>query len=375
LQSIHLFRALLREATYLPDSTARQYFRSHIVARFKAYQPAKDSAGRKKERIVENYKRQGYKRRATPVIIERTPEKLRTGRKALSLLRRANTGETKCLEKVLLAAYGRLGRRKYALLADLFKPEPLPNEENVESGPGLSPLQEAYYSNKRVLSFFGAPTVKSKDETEIQIFDKYPRLKELIKSQKQSRAALSSPLRSTSVTFPSRNVWERPMPIKRARNNVRKWFKDTMTRVLPPLPEEEWDRLKGLSRGTIQCEGIVPHRARGTVLTTEACLTKSPLDYTHQAGEKILQASIKVKKPSFAEMPRGRHRPHSTITRRSMRRLYAVIFSRCCKMEWDSERSKWVARWGSAKPQPLDRVIPVEETFFAGVDKRGKLLK
>ena len=33
-KSLHLLRSLLREASYLPDATARTYFRLYIVARF-----------------------------------------------------------------------------------------------------------------------------------------------------------------------------------------------------------------------------------------------------------------------------------------------------------------------------------------------------
>lgn len=39
LTVLHIFRALLRQCTYLPDPAARQYMHRHIVSRFRDYHP------------------------------------------------------------------------------------------------------------------------------------------------------------------------------------------------------------------------------------------------------------------------------------------------------------------------------------------------
>src|SRR6266700_3902480 len=84
LPAIHLFRALLRETTYLPDSAARLYFRQHIISRFKAYQPA--------ARPLPSWETatKPYKRLRPNIIRERAVKKQKESRKALTVLRRAN---------------------------------------------------------------------------------------------------------------------------------------------------------------------------------------------------------------------------------------------------------------------------------------------
>ena len=123
-RSLHLLRSLLREASYLPDATARDYFRRYIVARFKAYQPRPNATASFDVQAVDKYRHKSFKRRHIGVISERTAQQQRKAQKGLNLLRRANQGETPCLQKVLWFTYGRLGRRKYALLDDLLKPDP-----------------------------------------------------------------------------------------------------------------------------------------------------------------------------------------------------------------------------------------------------------
>ena len=122
-RSLHLLRALLREASYLPDPTARGYFRRYIVARFKAYQPRHSATASLAVHAVDRYRHSSFRRRHQAVIDARAGQQQRKAQKGLNLLRRANQGEASCIEKVLWFTYGRLGRRKYALLGDLLKPD------------------------------------------------------------------------------------------------------------------------------------------------------------------------------------------------------------------------------------------------------------
>lgn len=162
-QPLHLLRALLREASYLPDATARTYFSRYILARFKAYQPRHNATSSAALDAVQRYRHRSFKRRHTAIIHERTRPLLAKGRKGLNFLRRANQGEIPCLEKVLLFAYGRLGRRKYALLGDILKPDGIMDGGALPSpdSDGPAPLQKLYYSTKRYLQYFDAPKVAS----------------------------------------------------------------------------------------------------------------------------------------------------------------------------------------------------------------------
>jgi len=87
-ESRHLFRAILREATYLPDQQARIYVATHAAARFREYSP-------------------GHK--PDDVLKQRRHSQLDNARKSLSELRRANQGELKPLLKLLHLTYARIG--------------------------------------------------------------------------------------------------------------------------------------------------------------------------------------------------------------------------------------------------------------------------
>lgn len=90
MDPIPLFRNLLRQASVLYDDVARTYMKRYIRLRFKM-----------NRKTVSGW---------------RTTEQLKQGRRGLSLLIRANAGETKALLQVLKMGYGQTGRRKHELL-------------------------------------------------------------------------------------------------------------------------------------------------------------------------------------------------------------------------------------------------------------------
>jgi hypothetical protein len=355
LRSLHLLRALLREVSYLPDEQARSYFRRHVVARFRAYQPKQNATSR-----ATPHRRTGFRRRDTAIVDARTRPMQRKAVKGLNYLRRANAGEKACLTKVLFFTYGRMGRRRYALLEDLLKPDA------QETEPVVSPLQALYYSNKRFLQFFDAPKKASDTDATIAISNRFSRLKAVVTSQAARGVSLGPPLKQTVLKTPLHNVWERPMPIKRARNNVKRWYAHTIAKLLPPLPSDEWDRLRALATGELRWSGRVARRTPAKTLSTPAEEDTSSL--------AILQG-LALDKPSKAERPGGSSRPND-ITARSMRRLYRAVLTYCCKLEWNDTRRHWAARWANMNQQ-LPKVFQksVPNTMFAGVNDHGRLEK
>jgi hypothetical protein len=368
LKTIHLLRSLLREATYIPDANARQYFRRYIANRFKAYQPAQNATASIAVHALEKYRHKTFRKRKASIIIQRTRATQQKAQKGLSYLRRANQGELPCLRKTLLFAYGRMGRRRYELLADLLKPE-IASHSNavlVSSQESSAPLHQLYYSDKRFLSFFDAPKMKTKDEYTIEISDRYPRLKTVIKSQVQAGVAIGRDLKRPHLLTPIRNVWERPMPIKRARNNVKRWYAETMTRLLPPLPNHEYDKLQAFIAGEKWIEFAKP-RTRAVELRPQ------PRD-EDALSKALIEEGLALDKPSKADRPSGIQRPHN-ITTRFMRRLYAKVLALSCKLEWNEERKRWFAVWGNKTIKTKTYTTPVDEVLFAGVDTKGRLLE
>jgi hypothetical protein len=370
LQPVHLLRALLREASYLPDATARSYFRRYIVNRYKAYQPKQNATASFDIQAVDKYRHRSFKRRQIAIINERTRPLLRKGQKGLNFLRRANQGEIPCLQKVLFFTYGRMGRRKYALLEDILKPDSITDGGALaatdEVGP--APLQKLYYSNKRYLQYFDAPKVATKTHYTINISNRYSRLRAVLRTQHQKGISIHRELKSPALKTPINNMWERPMPIKRARNNVRRWYAETMTRMLPPLPTEEWDNIRAMMVGDRKI-GLVKRRGPGSVLNADS-VTEDKL------FASTVEEAIALDKPSRADKPAGMQRPHA-ITPKFMQRIYTKLLMLCCKVEWDDEQRRWKAIWGepmkTIKPSLYN--APTDEILFAGVDATGKMPK
>lgn len=361
LKSLHLLRALLREVTYLPDLTARNYFRRYVVARFKAYQPKPNATRSFDVQAVEKYRHHSFKRRHLGTIHERAEQQQRKAQKGLNFLRRANQGEGACIQKVLWFAYGRLGRRKYALLNDLLKPD-----SAWEGEP--APLQKLYRSNMPCLQYFEAPRTRQQSNV-INISDQYPRLKAVIWSQCENRIALRRPMKSRSLTTPLLNIWMRPMPLKRAANNVRRWYAETMTRLLPALPIDEWDRIDAMSKGQ-QRIGFVRRR---TPVDQPDC-TPAP---AQPSLEQNLRHHLAMDKPSKAERSQRLNNSTSHITARYMRRLYSRLLMQTCKLEYDDTRKRWNATWGEMhkSSKATNYTVLVNDALFSGVDDKGLLLK
>lgn len=370
-KSLHLLRALLREASYLPDAVARQYFRRYIVSRFKAYQPSQNASTSYDVHALEKYRHRSFKRRQLSIIIERSSKQQKKAQKGLYYLRRANQGEIPCLRKVLFFAYGRIGRRKYSLLDDLLKPDPIKDGDKVLAAPdfaGPSPLQKLYYSNKQWLQYFDAPKPAPNDNYVINISDRYSRLRAVLKSQHQRSISLHRPLKRPFLKTPMHNIWVRPMPIKRAVNNVRRWYAATMTLLLPPIPIEEWDNLHDMVHKK-RMVGLV--RRRTPVTTTQSATLEHVRDPIN-----IIFDGLRMDTLSKADKPAGILRAHN-ITPKFMRRLYSKVLQFCCKIEYNTERKHWAVVWGEAS-QPISPDVyrgPSDASLFAGVDAAGRVVR
>ncbi|KAL6702452.1 hypothetical protein ACN47E_001843 [Coniothyrium glycines] len=370
LKSLHLLRSLLREASYLPDATARSYFRRYIVHRFKAYQPKQNATASHHVDAVQRYRHRSFRRRQPAVIEDRTRPMLRKAHKGLTFLRRANQGEMLCLQKVLWFAYGRLGRRKYALLNDLLKPDPPTTAHApLSTDEALAPLQACYYSDKRFLQYFDAPRAATKTHHVIGISNRYSRLRTVLTSQCQKSISIGRALKSPTFKTPINNVWERPMPMKRARNNLKRWYAMTLTRLLPPLPTEEWNAIRAMIAGEKHIDFAKP-RVRA--------LDSAPSQVSAEAQfEAFLNAGLTLDRPSKADRPWGVQRPHA-INVKFMRRLYTRILLLCCKLEYDEEHKQWRAVWGdpskAIKPK-LYNLAETDASLFAGVDTSGRIVK
>lgn len=358
LKSLHLLRALLREASYLPDANARSYFRRYIVNRFRAYQPQENASSSLLAKAVEKKRHRFGKRRPAPIIEERTQAMQRKAKKGLNYLRLANTGDFRCLTRILYLTYGRIGKRKHALLHQLQRPD----DPTALQEP--SPLQKLYYGNNRFLSFFDPPVRTKNTHWSIHISDHYARFRTALKAQHNKGIALGRELKLPYLLTPINNVWERPMPIRRARNNVRRWYIETMTRFLPPLPADEFDAIQAMADGAKR-PSLVQRRAPAVQFDPP------PEPSEFEKFRKIVHDAITLEKP-----PRADRRPPTSVpTARRMKRLYKMILPYCSKLNWNEELGRWESAWGDRwlGQKTLNNVDSA--ALFAGVDTTGKVVR
>ncbi|KAK7548610.1 hypothetical protein IWX49DRAFT_501089 [Phyllosticta citricarpa] len=340
--SRRLLRALLREATYLPDPAARQFVRRHVLSAFDKYRIKPETPDSELDSL-----------KFSP---ERIHEKFRQARKGLSQLRRANEGELRPLERILNWTYGRDGPYRYELLRkQLLIPDPLDDQKALENH--HAPFLEN--DARVVLDDLPATVVEiprknphAADEPRVfAISPRYPELKGFLEATVRNAHLIvsrSAKLKKTKLSVPARNTWQRPMPHKRVRNQVEKWYATVLDKLQPPLPENEWNRLRGLVSQQIPWEGLKPRRARAPEVQEHWQLRLSEEGSKEEKVARLAQAA-------------GSHRA-IRITPRTLRRLWARIFSQCPVMWYDAERKKWDAKW------EVSTAWESEETFKPTAD-------
>ncbi|KFY91485.1 hypothetical protein V498_05442 [Pseudogymnoascus sp. VKM F-4517 (FW-2822)] len=370
----HLLRALLRACSYLPDGPSRHYFHEHILHRFRHV--------------------------TTPTL------GAYRARKALSLLTRATNGDVPALTKVLHHTYGRAGHRRHTLLNALLSEHNI--HSDAEAPTAISPAVRQILKPPTEVANLGGIPVPAKPH------DAPPTSFERLLADQILRYPASSPrtqLKKAYAPIPLENVFLRPTGPKREEGLRKRWLAETMDKILPPLPEEEWNRLRGLATGVVEWEGAPKRRtpvgkvakeADGGLLSVE--YLKAPISHAHSKVRKseidqrnwhertpvgkvakeadggllsveylktpISHAHSKVRKSDIDQ--RNWHR----LTPKYMQRMYAKIWELCPKSRWDEELRDWVYTWGGTKiaanrAEPK-KVAQRDLSLFEGIEDLGK---
>ncbi|KAF2842621.1 hypothetical protein M501DRAFT_925179 [Patellaria atrata CBS 101060] len=316
--ALHLYRETLRECTYLPDPAARIYISSYVRSRYRTV----------KSKLLELQQKEKKDKLLKQKLLARWTRALASGRKYRNQLRRANEGEQECLKRVLLHTYGRAGERRYALLQPLLLADP----------------QEI-------------PIVQ------YRISPQYSRLKALAEAQCQlgiSSGLSRIPLKSSVASFPRNNQWARRMPVKREKNLLKRWFAQFLDKLFPPLPEDEWERLRDLASGEEPWEGPRPRR--------------TGIQYNvSNLHPDALEMILAPRKPTIERSNGGISRPHQ-ITARYMRRLWQKVFSETPVLQWDTTRNDWKVKFGTInRVKPTPKLPDADRLLFVGVSNKGRI--
>ncbi|KAL4749145.1 hypothetical protein BDW72DRAFT_178944 [Aspergillus terricola var. indicus] len=347
-----LLRSLLRECSYLPDPIARSACHEQAILRFRRYHVDPKKHDEDIERLKTARREVGRwhaDAKSREIFIERMMRNYKEAKKSLSVLRRANEGFTKPLEKVLKFAYGRSGRRRAELLNKLLQDHGAVNSDDVNALIAAADQFEKKWVAPRVAT----------DLLRSQINNPYV-------SQISDRTV---PIKGDKPPSDMKNAWGRRMPLKRGAHYRRRWYKMVLEALLPPLPDSQLKVLEGLMSGAIPWS---PPKRRSTKHTASA-------DAGNSDPKGAMIQTVLTKGPpkgkTFAAYKSGR--PHN-ITRRFMFRLWKRISCLVPRHRWDAESEKHIFEWDTASVPPDIAVFAKEDCsleIFCGSDTESKTLQ
>lgn len=352
LPPLHLYRRLLREATYLPNPCA-PYIRQQITTRFKKH------------------------KHDDPKILM-TKQRLRAAHTHLRSLRAANAGVLDHMTHILHLTLGRCGRRRRVLMVQQFRTNVQPDKNDTR--PGFD--RGMPVALQRQTLHGGQPI----PEDWLDHWD-IPKLAALMLSQHRHKFANLKPdltarqLKITEEQIPPENALGRPFGAKAARSRLRKYYKKVIDKLSAPLPLEEWEALRKLAKGEDGPwgeNGPPPRRKRcggaETMTTTTTVKGKKPWDWRLYAVEPVRSVersqsrSMKARTGEQGEGPYGLGRAigiHDYQRVRTWRRLYARIWEATPTMvPVASSERKWKIMWGERDRAKVPVALPAQMAFF-----------
>ncbi len=346
---VHIYRACIRECTYLPLPQCRSHMRKFTEEKFRALIPRRPPGTR---------------------LPQYAPEKashlLKLARKYAALLKHANQGYSVQLEKVLRITYGRTGPDKYELLKKFLYPTGadvhgrpatlLIDEHGTDDNESLQPkktrrtdrledvLREAegsedttevdtlYPSLSPTIStttfetFYTAaksPKPPVEEQPPKWKLDLPPRLQALLVSQTTEQGHFTRVGDSFQVKLkfapPTQTIWGKPLPFSRYKNQRIKWYNHNMQAALPPLEtEEEYQDVHDLVTGKKEMSAFIPRRTPAMVTVEDTVQ-----EYFEEQSDLILDGPKAG--PRSKDWQEGR--PHEITPRFLQRMLSRVVLS------------------------------------------------
>ncbi|QSZ28744.1 hypothetical protein DSL72_003246 [Monilinia vaccinii-corymbosi] len=330
------YRALLREATYLPDPDARKFAHDLIVNRCNPHNPKK----RNPIYWGTDYFRSHFD-------LETCRKRSKKMAQKLHLLERINLeGSSKDLQDVLLRTYGRAGHRRRELLSQLLRPgeQELPQDDTALSHVIDSQIAKNLDATKHaVVEETGTLEVAKRQRRELKELTMFLASQQAHNPMESIRGKIKKLL----PDIPEKNAWGRRLPAARKEKMRRKWWAYLLERVLPPLPEHEWDRLRDLATEKQPIEELRPRRKEAISLSPS-----QPINHGKRMSSLLTPARLNLnyweqengKNPIDPDDPLKKH-----TRRRAMRRIYGMIWSISSKMVQDENTKEIKITWGGER--------------------------
>lgn len=363
LSPLHLYRHVLREASYLPPA-----FRTHF-----------DSAIRKAFRGNRNPGMHAKKR-------------LSRAHSVLKKLRAANSGDKKAMENLVMEGFGRKGARRRELVAQIVRPQGPSDRKSLEAMLDQAPPTSEQASSDAVQLDSAAPEdhlaegAKKRPHANA-FFEKWdqPKLLHLLESQreqqKKTQGSASWPARmlkgSDADQFvPQLNIWGKPPSDVLVRAKRAHWWRRNASKMMPPLGKGEWELLQRLGAGAQDSgEWARPLRraypAPSSTLPGEASI--SSWDWTRDAGlptaaaERDKGVRQRRRTGQIDDGPFGGRPRRDDFSDRWFRRLYNRIWQLTPHMRQHPNTLEYEVSWGKTAPK-LPNATGAQLRIFEGLD-------
>ncbi|KAI1383812.1 uncharacterized protein F4822DRAFT_52355 [Hypoxylon trugodes] len=330
---LHLYRHLLREATYLPP-LCRTWIAERIQSRFRDCRNEKDPKNH-----------------------------IRDAHHDLRYLRSANAGHIKRLLHLCYLATGRVGKRRRLL--------------------GKSELSNEPHTSSIELDKARLATDKQREPDWLDNWSE-EKIMRLAQSQVENQGGdwpqnMRRQIDPKQV-LPTENCFGRPLTKKLARNKLKKHWAGVLHQLLPPLPQGEWDHLGVLARGEADEKhyNLPPRRpvAISNYITPQIEKPTTWIDFVTRPARSIERNNSRRTKSLSGvedEDPRGHGRAIGTrvINGRVLRELiYKRIWSMSPIIHKNPQTGRPVITWGKIE-HTISRPGKKALQFFEGVNNKG----
>ncbi|RVX75965.1 hypothetical protein B0A52_00322 [Exophiala mesophila] len=238
---LHLYRHLLREATYLPLPNVREYITEHIRQSFRRYdkrQVSLNTISNTQDDPLPSIPSSSSLSPPAPfpspsqkpnsLTLQRQTTLLHNGRKFHSTLQRANAGYPRAMGKILRMSYGRTGRRRHELLDSYVA------QTTRKTSTPLSP---------------GPAKDKSSPDWKIPAAMDALMQSQMMHQHQIIRWGTNCRVRMPMKISPERNIRGDPVCKSRRKNMLHAWYLSNVRAVMAPLPEREYTALHRLVSG------------------------------------------------------------------------------------------------------------------------------
>ena len=310
---LHLYRALLRESSYLFHPAAQEFHHRHITWSFRRQQvkEAEPRATSDHDGLL-------------PLLSKNESRQMRRGRRYLYMLQRANQGYTGAVLNVLKMTFARKGKRRRELLKEIMAPSPADIMGPDQGAP--------------------SPTLFSRHWRPPAKFTM------LLRSQSKLQSFLDARGRiKPQPKVPERNRWNKPFPESRIKGMMREWYAKHADTLLPPLEEQEWLAIYKTATDPARSNWNVPQRRRQASVPVFASMPGSSDLFDISS---LVKTSPQAVEPQHSKRISAILRNPHHLTPRYMRRMMVRTLQNIPTPLANPDTGKLAMRWESGiKPR------------------------